>query len=152
MLLFLKNLLFTIVVPGTVAVYVPLFAFAHDLPRLSLTVLAGGMLLTMGGAVYLWCVWDFATAGRGTPAPIDPPKNLVVRGLYKHTRNPMYVGIVGLIFGWAASFSSTQIAIYGLVVGVLFHLRVVLFEEPHLTREFGPSYEDYCAHVSRWLP
>lgn len=152
MLLFLKNLLFTIIAPGTVAVYVPVFVFSHDPAQLSLNTLAGGLLLIVGGAIYLWCLWDFASAGRGTPAPIDPPEHLVVRGLYRYTRNPMYVGVVGVIFGWALSFSAQRIAIYGLCVGAFFHLFVVFYEEPHLKRKFGSSYEEYCLQVSRWLP
>ena len=152
MLLFLKNLLFTIVVPGTVAVYVPVFVFSHNPAQLSLFTLSSGLLLAIGAAIYLWCLWDFASAGRGTPAPIDPPKNLVVRGLYRYTRNPMYVGVVTAILGWALLFGSLPIAIYGLSAAAFFHLFVVLHEEPHLRRVFGASYEEYCLQVSRWLP
>ena len=152
MLLFLKNLLFTIVVPGTVAVYVPVFVFSHGPAQRPVYTLAGGVLLAVGGAVYLWCLWDFASTGRATPAPIDPPKHLVVRGLYRYTRNPMYVGVVGMIFGWALSFRALPIAIYGLSVAAFFHLFVVFYEEPHLRRAFGSSYEEYCLRVSRWLP
>lgn len=151
MLLFLKNLIFTIFVPGTVAVYVPVFVFSHEPAQLSLKALAGALLLAIGGAIYLWCLWDFASAGRGTPAPIDPPKHLVVRGLYRYSRNPMYVGVVAAIFGWALSFGAQSIAMYGLSVGTFFHLWVVLYEEPHLRQVFGSSYEEYCQQVSRWL-
>lgn len=152
MLLFLKNLLFTIVVPGTVAVYVPVYLFSHDPPQLSLSTVAGGALLTIGGSIYLWCLWDFATAGRGTPAPVDPPKYLVVRGLYRYTRNPMYVGILSAVFGWALSFAALPIAVYGLFLAAFFHFFVVLYEEPHLKRVFGSSYEEYCQQVNRWVP
>ncbi len=152
MLLFLKNLLFSLVVPGTVAVHVPVFVFSHDPAQFSRNTLAGGLLLAIGGAIYLWCLWDFASAGRGTPAPIDPPKHLVVRGLYRYTRNPMYVGVVGIIFGWALLFSAPRIGVYGLCVAVGFHLFVVFYEEPALRRIFGSSYDQYCLQVSRWLP
>ena len=152
MLLFLKNLVFTIVVPGTVAVYIPIFFFAHDAPQFSLNTLVGGSLLIIGGSIYLWCLWDFVSAGRGTPAPVDPPKHLVVRGLYRYTRNPMYVGVLGVIFGWASAFGAPPIAIYGLFVAGFFHLFVVLYEEPHLRQVFGSSYEEYCLQVGRWLP
>ena len=151
MVLFLKNLLFTLVVPGTVAVYVPVFVFSHDPAQFSLNSLAGGLLLSIGVAIYLWCLWDFATAGRATPAPIDPPKHLVVRGLYRFSRNPMYVGVVAAIFGWAVMFSASSIALYGLIVAGFFHLFVILFEEPYLKQEFGSSYEEYCRKVGRWL-
>ena len=152
MLLFLKNLLFTAVVPGTVAVYVPVFLFSHDPVQLSLNTLTGGLLLIIGCIIYLWCVWDFAFVGRGTPAPIDAPKNLVVRGLYRYTRNPMYVAVVGMIFGWAITFSALPILIYGISMATFFHLFIVFYEEPYLRRTFGSTYVEYCLQVSRWLP
>ncbi len=152
MVLFLKNLLFTVIVPGTVAVYVP-WLIARDQPLASATWLAvSSALLVAGGAIYLWCVWDFATFGRGTPAPIDAPKELVVRGLYRHTRNPMYVGVLTVILGWAALFQALSLLIYALCVGVCFHLFVVLYEEPHLQKTFGRSYDQYRSQVGRWLP
>ena len=150
--LFLKNLLFTIMVPGTVAVYVPVFVFSHDPAQLSLTVLVGALLLTAGGIIYFWCLWDFASVGRGTPAPIDAPKHLIVRGLYHYTRNPMYVGVATIIFGWALLFKALGIGIYGVGAIAFFHIFVVLYEEPHLADEFGASYNEYCLEVSRWLP
>ena len=151
-LLFLKNLLFTIFVPGTVAVYVPVVVISHSAVEFSANVIAGGVLLLIGGSIYLWCLWDFAMAGRGTPLPLDPPKNLVVRGLYKYTRNPMYVGVVSAIFGWSLFFGSQSISIYGICVALFFHLMVVLFEEPILRHKFGSVYDEYCSNVSRWLP
>ena len=152
MLLFLKNLLFTIMVPGTVAIAIPVFAFSHPAAEVSLNSAAGALLLLIGTSIYLWCLWDFASFGRGTPAPIDPPKQLVMRGLYRYTRNPMYVGVLLVIFGWAVLFESLDLAIYGLAVATCFHLFVVFYEEPHLKRVFGQSYEQYCSRVSRWLP
>ena len=151
MRLFLKNLLFTVVVPGTVAVYIPVFLFSHEPLALSIRTLAATAILAFGGAVYLWCLWDFATTGRGTPAPIDPPRHLVVRGLYRFTRNPMYVGVVSTILGWALLFGSTPVAVYGFCAALFFHLFVVLYEEPHLRRVFGADYEQYCRRVGRWL-
>ena len=151
MILFLKNLVFTIVVPGTVAVYVPVFFFAHDQLQYSLNTLAGGSLLIMGSSIYLWCLWDFVSAGRGTPSPVDPPKHLVVRGLYRYSRNPMYVGVLGAIFGWALAFGTLSIAIYGFFVAGFFHLFVVFYEEPHLRQLFGANYDEYRLQVSRWL-
>jgi protein-S-isoprenylcysteine O-methyltransferase Ste14 len=151
MLLFLKNLIFTIFVPGTVAVYVPVFVFSHGSAKLSIYALGGGTLLCVGGAIYLWCLWDFASAGHGTPAPIDPPRRLVVRGLYQFTRNPMYVGVLGVIFGWALFFAALPLAAYGACMAVLFHLFVVIYEEPHLRKTFGSDYEEYCSRTDRWL-
>ena len=152
MVLFLKNLLFTILVPGTVAFFVPLCLFSHPPITLSAASLAGGALLSVGVLIYLWCLWDFATAGGGTPAPIDPPKHLVIRGLYKYVRNPMYVGVLSVILGWAILFMSSGLAIYGVCVATCFHLFVVLYEEAHLKGLYGAGYEQYCSQVNRWLP
>jgi protein-S-isoprenylcysteine O-methyltransferase Ste14 len=108
----------------------------------------------LGFAVAIRCVWDFGWTGRGTPAPIAPPKRLVVAGFYRYVRNPMYVGFitgwVGLwvVFGRAGLLA---IAVACLVVlGVA--LFVVLYEEPHLRKVFGADYAEYCSNVRRWLP
>jgi protein-S-isoprenylcysteine O-methyltransferase Ste14 len=151
-LIVIKNLLFTVFVPGTVAVYVPVFVYSHPAATFSLSALAGILFLMIGSVIYLWCLWDFASTGRGTPAPIDPPKNLVVRGLYSYTRNPMYVGVLGAIFGWCLLYQSLSLVIYGFCVASFFHLFVVIYEEPKLKQMFGRSYDEYCSEVSRWLP
>ena len=151
-MLFLKNLVFTVLVPGVVAVYVPVYVFTHAPTTTSPTVMLGGLALLIGALIYIWCVWDFATVGRGTPFPVDPPKTLVVRGLYKYTRNPMYVGVLCVISGWVLLFRSQNLAIYAACVATCFHLVVILYEEPHLRRVFGPSYEQYCSQVRRWVP
>jgi len=152
MLLLLKNLLFTFLLPGTVGVYVPLL-IASSRPVASGAALALAVaVLLLGAAIYAWCVWDFASFGRGTPAPIDPPKKLVVRGLYRYSRNPMYVGVLTVILGWAALFRAAELLAYALVVGSCFQLFTILYEERYLAREFGSEYEEYCARVGRWLP
>ena len=150
--LLLKNLLFTLLMPGTVAVYVPLLIAQSRTPASGLPLAVSLAVLTLGAAIYCWCVWDFASFGRGTPAPIDAPKQLVVRGLYRYTRNPMYVGVLTVILGWAVLFGSANLVFYALIVGTSFQLFVVLYEEPHLAREFGDQYEVYRARVARWLP
>ncbi|MEM7049107.1 MAG: isoprenylcysteine carboxylmethyltransferase family protein [Acidobacteriota bacterium] len=152
MVLLLKNLLFTVVVPGTVAVYVPLLIIG-DHPRASGIVSAiAAILLAIGAGIYAWCVWDFASFGRGTPAPIGAPKRLVVRGLYRYTRNPMYLGVLSVILGWTILFRSPTLLLYLLAVGAGFHGFIMLYEEGHLRREFGEEYEAYCRRVGRWLP
>jgi protein-S-isoprenylcysteine O-methyltransferase Ste14 len=152
MILLLKNLLFTVVVPGTVAVYVPL-RITQDQHSFTVPALvAGVLLLLMGGTTYAWCIWNFAAFGRGTPAPIDAPKKLVIRGLYRYVRNPMYVGVLLVILGWALMFKSKPLFAYAVVVGLCFHLVVVLYEEHHLSREFGDRYEQYRSEVGRWFP
>jgi len=152
MSLILRNLLFTLIVPGTVAVYVPLRIAAGRSPASGWTLASALLVLLLGAAIYGWCVWDFASFGRGTPAPIDAPKKLVVRGLYRYTRNPMYVGVLTVIAGWAVFYRAANLLVYALVVGICFHLFVVLYEERHLTEAFGSQYDAYRTQVARWLP
>ena len=151
-MLLLKNLLFTLLVPGTVAVYVPLRLAQGRSPLLGPTLVLALVLLTVGVAIYVWCVWDFATFGRGTPAPIDAPTRLVVRGLYRYMRNPMYVGVLTVILGLAVLYHAARVFLYAICVGVFIHQFIVLYEEPHLARQFGAEYREYCASVGRWFP
>ena len=94
----------------------------------------------------------FALKGLGTPAPIAPPERLVVTGLYRHVRNPMYVAVTSLIVGQALFFGDVRLLEYGLVLWAGFHLFVLAYEEPTLRAEFGAEYRDFCAHVRRWIP
>ena len=141
MLLFLKNLLFTLVIPGSVAVYVPLWIESgRRATPLSSWTSAHYLALVpfgCGAAIYLWCLWDFATFGRGTPAPIDAPKRLVVRGLYRFVRNPMYVGVLLVTLGWALYFWSLMLLGYAAGIGAMFQAFIVLYEEPALRRLFA---------------
>lgn len=152
MILLLKNLLFTVLVPGTVAVFIPLWIAGDRTAAGGWWRLLASALLTLGAGIYAWCVWDFATFGRGTPAPIDAPKRLVVRGLYRLCRNPMYLGVLTAISGWALWFRAPSLVAWGCAVGLGFHGWVVFYEEPHLRRAFGTEYERYCRRVGRWLP
>ena len=148
----MKTLIFTIVVPGTVGVYIPYRLRGPGPHTISALGLAGIAPVAAGVAVYLWCAWDFATFGRGTPLPLDAPKQLVARGLYRFVRNPMYVGVLLAIFGQALWFESIATLWYGLAVALMFHLMVVFYEEPTLRGKFGESYAVYCQTVSRWIP
>ncbi len=156
MLLLLKNILFTVFMPGTVAVYIPLQVVAsRGVPppaEWNTAQFAALLPLSLGTAIYFWCVWHFAVTGRGTPAPIDPPKRLVVQGLYRYVRNPMYVGVLLVIIGWAVFFWSSAFLIYGFGVGMLVHVFVVLVEEPLLEQQFGQAYVSYREAVGRWVP
>jgi len=107
---------------------------------------------TAGGAFALWCVFTFAFLGRGTPAPFDPPRRLVVRGPYRYVRNPMYVG-AAVALGAAALFYGS-LALLAFTAGFLLvtHLFVVVYEEPTLRRTFGPDYDAYCRETRRWWP
>ncbi|MFN8642304.1 MAG: isoprenylcysteine carboxylmethyltransferase family protein [Candidatus Binatia bacterium] len=147
-----KNLLFTVLVPGTVAGWGP-WLLTRGAPEAPLAWrLAALPLLAVGVAIYAWCLWDFATFGRGTPAPIDAPQRLVVRGLYRWTRNPMYVGVLATILGWTLYTRSPGLLLYGGLVWGMFQSFVVRYEEPHLRRAFGAEYDAYCAAVGRWWP
>lgn len=152
MALFLKNLLFVLIAPGTAAVYVPLYLTRGRTPAGPPLAVLAAALFVAGGAIYLWCVWDFAAYGRGTPAPIDAPRRLVTRGLYTLTRNPMYVGVITVILGWTVLFPSARLAVYAAALFAVFNVFIFLYEEPHLRRAFGREYEAYCAEVGRWLP
>jgi protein-S-isoprenylcysteine O-methyltransferase Ste14 len=146
-----KTLVFTIVVPGTVAVYIPQTLKGS---RVSLPVpfpWIGVALIGCGAAIYLWCAWDFAVKGLGTPAPIDAPRVLVVNGLYRFSRNPMYAGVFTAIEGQALYYGSGHIAVYGCVMLTIAYVFVVLYEEPTLRRLFGNQYDEYCRRVPRWL-
>src|ERR1700694_2439295 len=129
-----KTIVFTFLVPGTVTILVPFWLLpsrSAQLPmQLGMFRYFGVLPILMGAAIYVWCAWDFTFAGRGTPAPIDPPKVLVVRGLYRCVRNPMYVGILSILLGGAFLFASQRLFEYAAVVFILFFLFVVLYEEP----------------------
>jgi protein-S-isoprenylcysteine O-methyltransferase Ste14 len=155
MRLFLKNLAFTLLVPGTVAGFIPYRIISRgpvveSLPRAWLW--SAAPVLLVGVSIYLWCLWDFAVVGRGTPAPIDPPTRLVVRGLYRYVRNPMYVGVLLILTGWALLFRSGGVLQYGIAVALLVQLFVMLVEEPLLRRRFGVAYESYRSAVPRRVP
>lgn len=147
-------MLFTVLVPGTVIVYFPYSLIAKSggilqAADLSLALPAGLCMLT-GLAIYLRCAWDFAVQGLGTPAPIDPPKKLVVTGLYRRTRNPMYLGVILLLSAECLLFPGAGLLTYALAIATVFHGFVVFYEEPALGARFGESYHDYCAQVPRW--
>ncbi len=156
----LKTMIFTVLVPGTVAVLIPYRIVSSAGARGTIAI--GGLpyfvhyfglaVIPIGALIYLWCAWDFTFAGKGTPAPIDPPKQLVVRGLYRYVRNPMYVGVLSLILGQAIWFESVHLIAYAGLAFLLMHAFVLFYEEPALKRKFGESYERYCETVPRWIP
>lgn len=114
--------------------------------------LLGAALMGLGGLLALWCVTVFVVRGRGTPAPFDPPREFVAVGPYRWMRNPMYVGGLTVLAGFALWHRSpAMLAFSGLVAGFV-HLFVVGFEEPGLARRFGESYRAYLGRVNRWIP
>ncbi len=152
----LKLAVFTVLVPGSVAVWMPYYFYLSrgrwGLFALGSHTLVGFALIVLGTSGYLWCALDFAFAGRGTPAPIDPPKVLVARGLYRYVRNPMYVSILLVLLGESTLFKNLRLLRYAGIVWVGFYLFVLLYEEPALRDKFGASYEEYCRTVPRWIP
>jgi len=153
--LLLKNLLFTVFVPGTVTVLVPWRILVRTgwgtIPDIGWPQGLALFPAATALGIYLWCVRDFMVVGRGTPAPIDPPKQLVAGGLYRVTRNPMYVGVLSLIAAEALFFASPWLLLYAVAVFAMFHAFVVFYEEPTLRRLFGQAYVDYTMRVPRWL-
>jgi protein-S-isoprenylcysteine O-methyltransferase Ste14 len=111
----------------------------------------GLLFVALGSALLLACVREFYVAGKGTLAPWSPPSHLVTSGLYRWSRNPMYVAVTTVLLGWALWYLSVGLLVYALVVVVLFHLRVVLYEEPRLAAGFGEEWSRYRARVRRWL-
>lgn len=151
----LKTIVFTFLFPGSFTILVPYWLLSsRSLPPLELGVLRyfGALPILIGAAIYFWCAWDFTFAGRGTPAPIDPPKELVVRGLYRYVRNPMYIGILLILLGEAFLFASQGLFVYVAVMFTVYFLVVILYEEPTLKQKFGESYRRYCRNVPRWIP
>jgi protein-S-isoprenylcysteine O-methyltransferase Ste14 len=135
--------------PGIVAIAIPVIWLLATSQQLVQPL--GLLPLAVGFVALLWCVRDFYVSGKGTLAPWAPPRNLVVVGLYRYTRNPMYVAVTLVLVGWAWSFASSGLLIYALVVAIAFHLRVVLGEEPWLARTHGIEWEQYAKHVPRWF-
>ncbi len=149
----LKSILFFILAPGTVAGFVPLALLRTGSQAQTgfLAYLALPLWL-IGIAMLVWCFWDFVQKGKGTPAPIEPPKELVVSGLYNQVRNPMYVGIASILIGHFLWFGFWNLLTYTVIVVTAFHLFVTLYEEPNLRQRFGAAYEKYCQRVPRWIP
>ncbi|HKD47889.1 MAG TPA: isoprenylcysteine carboxylmethyltransferase family protein [Rhizomicrobium sp.] len=152
----LGALLFFFIAPGTVAGLMPWWiARGHmNLPFLGQTPIRiiGGLLIIAGLVPLVESFGRFALKGLGTPAPIFPTCHLVVSGFYRYVRNPMYVGVFAIILGDGLILGSLTVLAYALLVWLGFYLFVMLYEEPTLRRSFGPSYEDFCRHVPRWIP
>lgn len=150
---FLKSLLYLLVEAGVFALYVPL-ALLRRGARLHtglFSMLAIPFWL-VGSLIILSCFWDFTFEGRGTPVPTDPPKELVVSGLYRYVRNPIYVGVMLLFLCHFLWFGYWSLLLYAVLSFVGVHLFILFYEEPTLKRKFGASYEEYIKRVPRWIP
>ena len=148
--MFLRALLAFLALPGIVAFAIPLY-WLISTSRTDLVQPLGLLPLLLGCAGLLWCVRDFYVFGKGTLAPWSPPERLVTAGLYRYSRNPMYVSVLLILLGWAVAFGARGLYWYTLVVGIAFHVRVVMAEEPWLRRTHGAAWDDYVRRVRRWL-
>jgi protein-S-isoprenylcysteine O-methyltransferase Ste14 len=148
--------IFLAIAPGIVAGYVPrrICHWHVEAPLLGISSLrlVGVLLIAAGLPVLLDSFARFALQGLGTPAPIFPTRHLVVSGLFRYVRNPMYVAVVSLILGQGLFFGSILVLEYGIAVWVGFYLFVLIYEEPTLRKSYGPEYEEFCASVPRWIP
>jgi protein-S-isoprenylcysteine O-methyltransferase Ste14 len=151
----LRSLLWTLLLPGFFAGYLPWRFFSLDRVTLDLGSPAqalGLLCIGLGSSLLAACIWEFARSGGGTLAPVDPPKELVVRGLYRYVRNPMYLSVTAIVLGEALLTWSWALFVYWAVWFLAANLFVLWYEEPTLRRRFGDSYEAYTRSVGRWLP
>ena len=152
----LGSALFFIVAPVTVAGVIPWlithWEFQPPFLAVEATRLAGVALIIAGVPGVLDSFARFALEGLGTPAPIAPPRNLVVSGLYRYVRNPIYVAVVAVILGQALLFGDWRLFWYGALLWLFFHVWVLVIEEPTLEQTFGAEYESFRTNVPRWIP
>ncbi len=152
----LGSAIFLVVAPGTVGGYVPWWIcrwyIAPPFLGISAMRLLGLLLIAAALPVLLDSFSRFALQGGGTPAPVFPTQHLVVSGLFRYVRNPMYVAVAMVIFGQGLFFGSIRVLEYGVAVWAAFFLFVLLYEEPTLRATYGREYEEFCANVPRWIP
>ena len=152
----LGSALFLVLAPGTLAVLIPWWIsgwrFAAPVNGWSALRVSGVLLIAAAAPLLLDSFARFAMKGLGTPAPVFPTRNLVISGLYRYVRNPIYIAVVASITGRGLLFGQVRLLEYAALVWLLFHLFVVAYEEPTLRATFGPEYEDFRAAVPRWIP
>lgn len=154
-LLALRSLLWTILLPGFFAGYLPWRYFGLREVQIVWSdpaALAGLLLIVVGAFLLGACILEFARRGRGTLSPVDPPRHLVVSGLYRFVRNPMYLSVTMIVLGEALLARSQPLAIYWAIWFACVNLFVIGYEEPTLRRQFGASYDAYAQQVGRWVP
>ena len=112
----------------------------------------GLLCIGLGTLLLAACILEFARSGRGTLSPLDPPRHLVVRGLYRYVRNPMYLSVTVIVLGEVLVSRSLALAVYWAIWFLSVNLFVIGYEEPTLRRQFGESYDEYRRRVGRWIP
>ena len=150
--LILRNLLFTIVVPGLGGAYVPWLILTRHGASPAPAAWYGIPGIAAGTALYVWCIWNFAAVGRGTPGLWDAPRRVVAAGPYRWVRNPIYLAGLLIVGEEAWLFLSLPLLAYAGAMAVFFHLFVISYEEPALSRRFGTAYLEYQQAVPRWIP
>ena len=152
----LGSLVFLVIAPGFVAGVVPWWitgwVFRPPFLGFALFRFVGVALIVAGAPMILDSFARFAIQGLGTPAPVLPAKHLVITGLYRYVRNPMYVGVTAVIIGQALLLGSVRLLIYGAAVWLAFFIFVLVYEEPILRHTFGAEYDVFCQKVPRWIP
>ncbi len=147
----LKAIVAFCVLPGVFGILVPISIGVAD-PLRGAGSYLGSIAVCIGMGTLGWCIRDFYASGKGTLAPWAPPEHLVIVGLYRHVRNPMYLAVVLVVAGFAGAFASPLVALYCILLAVGFHLRVAFHEEPWLAKRFGEDWAQYKKNVSRWFP
>jgi len=150
-----RSLVWTVLLPGVFAGYLPWRFFGLAQARLNLQSpvnILGFVCIGLGAVLLGTCIWEFARTGRGTLALFDPPRELVVRGLYRYVRNPMYLSVTVIVLGEFLLTWSRLLFLYWALWFVGVNLLVIAYEEPTLRRRFGVAYERYTREVGRWLP
>ena len=150
--LVVRNLLFTIVVPGLGGAWVPWWILTRHGHTVAPAAWEAAGVIAAGTALYVWCVWNFAAVGSGTPGPWDAPSRFVAAGPYRWVRNPIYIAALLIVLGEAWLFMSPWLLAYAGTLAVCFHLFVTGYEERTLRRRFGRTYLDYRRAVPRWIP
>jgi protein-S-isoprenylcysteine O-methyltransferase Ste14 len=150
--LVVRNVLFTVVVPGAGAVWVPWRILSGSGATVTSTAWPAFVLIAAGAALYVRCVWAFAAVGRGTPGPWDAPQRVVAVGPYRWVRNPIYIAALLVVLGEAWLFASLPLLVYAAAMAICFHVFVVGYEERTLRRRFGDAYANYLRTVPRWIP
>lgn len=150
--LLIRNLAFTVVVPGSGAVWVPWWILTRGGATPNPVVWPAAGFIAAGAALYLSCLWIFASVGQGTPGPWDAPRRFVAVGPYRWVRNPIYIGALLAVVGEAWLFLALPLLVYAVGMAISFHLFVMGYEEPTLRRRFGETYVEYLRTVPRWIP
>ena len=151
--LIVRNLVFTVVVPGLSGAWLPWWLLTRGATSTPAPAAWEAVpVIAAGAALYLWCVWNFASVGRGTPGLWDAPRRVVAAGPYRWVRNPIYIAALLVVLGEAWLFMSLPVLTYAGAMAVFFHLFVTGYEERKLGRRFGDSYLEYRRRVPRWIP